>query len=159
MRKIPPTTSGCCEHQMRCPQAVHTEEMPGAPVPLPTQAHFKSQDTSLPPIPPSLPLSLGELEQEREMRDLFLHTRMDNLIDTGRLQAPHSRCYSGSHLPPSHWGGTVGHAVQSSVLLPVLPLLLLSPVQQPDDLSPHEWNKHPVEEPRAKQPQHREKQP
>ncbi|EHA97880.1 Endothelin-1 receptor [Heterocephalus glaber] len=28
-----------------------------------------------------------------------------------------------------------------------MPLLLLSPVQKPDDLSPHEWNEHPVEKP------------
>lgn len=44
-------------------------------------------------------------------------------------------------------------------MFPVLPLLLLLPVQKPDDLCPHEWNKHPVEEPRTKQPQHREEQP
>lgn len=40
-----------------------------------------------------------------------------------------------------------------------MPLLLLLPVQKSDDLGPHERNKHPVEEPRTKQPQHRPEQP
>ncbi|GAB5570463.1 endothelin-1 receptor [Prionailurus iriomotensis] len=41
----------------------------------------------------------------------------------------------------------------------ILPLLLLLPVQKSDDFGPHEWNKHTMEEPRTKQPQHREEQP
>lgn len=40
-----------------------------------------------------------------------------------------------------------------------MPLLLLSPVQKPHDLGPHERNKHPVEESRPEQPQHRKEQP
>lgn len=39
-----------------------------------------------------------------------------------------------------------------------MPLLLLSPVQKPHDLGPHEWNEYPVEEPGA-EPQHRTEQP
>lgn len=41
----------------------------------------------------------------------------------------------------------------------VLPLLLLLPVQKSDDLCPHEWNKHPVEEPWTEPPSHGKEQP
>lgn len=41
----------------------------------------------------------------------------------------------------------------------VMPLLLLSPVQKPHDLGPHEWNEYPVEESGTEQPQHGTEQP